>query len=266
MTSTPIETVIRNLCDVDKTIQWTGGGSIWIGKKASVTVPYDVWTAADRKQRESLMAACQQKSVCLTLRVMQADGKIVEIDYDPSVIMKPRAVVTPQPIKTAQFVQSMQQDDKMHTVNATSDTGTSAAAHYGATKTAADEGVGAHAEGANMNGFQKDTDTDVTGTKQALEQQESDEQNNDDDAPEEGSGEQNNDDSQEEGTGEEQQAGDVSIPVIREEFNTLTANKQWEAALKLLLDVFGPDKVTFTTRTLMSMKDFDAVAEKYNLL
>lgn len=257
MTNTPIETVIRNLCDVDKTIQWTGGGSIWIGKNASVTVPYDVWTAADRKQRESLMAACQQKSVCLTLRVMQADGSIVELDYDPSVLMKPRAVVTPQPIKTAQFVESMQQDDKMHTVNATSATGASAAAHYGATKTAEDVGVGAHAEGANMNGFQKDTDTDVTGTKQALEQQESDDQNTD---------EQTNDDTQEAGTGDEQQAGAVSIPVIREEFNKLTANKQWEAALNLLLDVFGPDKVTFTTRTLMSMKDFDAVVEKYNLL
>lgn len=251
MTSTPIETVIRNLCDVDKTIQWTGGGAIWIGKKASVTVPYDIWTAADRKQRESLMAACQQKAVCLTLRVMQADGNIIEIDYDPSVLMKPRAVVTPQPVKTAQFVQSMQQDDKMHTVNATSDTGASAAAHYGATKTAEDEGVGAHAEGANMSGFQKDTDTDITGTKQALEQQEADEQGNTD--------------SQKEGT-DDQQTNDVSISVIREKFNTLTANKQWEAALKLLLDVFGADKVTFTTRTLMSMKDFDAVAEKYNLL
>lgn len=278
MNNSPIETVIRNLCDVDKTIQWTGGGSIWIGKKSSVTVPYDVWTAADRKQRESLMAACQQKSVCLTLRVLQANGKVVEIDYDPSIIMKPRMVVAPQVYKSNQFVQSMQEDDKMHTINATSGAGAAAATHYGATKTQEDEGVGAHAEGANLNGFQKDTDTDVEGTKQKLENaaanvNEDDGQENPDavrtDAAGAGAADAGTEQKQEEQAPEEQAPEEgmaVSIDSIRQKFNELVAEKQWESALELLVEFFGKDKVTFTTRTLMSLKDFDAIATKYNLL
>lgn len=268
MNNSPIETVIRNLCDVDKTIQWTGGGSIWIGKKSSVTVPYDVWTAADRKQRESLMAACQQKSVCLTLRVLQANGKVIEIDYDPSIIMKPRMVVAPQVYKSNQFVQGMQEDDKMHTINATSGAGAAAATHYGATKTQEDEGVGAHAEGANLNGFQKDTDTDVVGTKQKLENDAAN--NNEDDGQENPDAVRPDKDAdgteqkQEEQSPEEGMA--VSIDSIRQKFNELIAEKQWESALELLVEFFGKDKVTFTTRTLMSLKDFDAIATKYNLL
>lgn len=271
MNNSPIETVIRNLCDVDKTIQWTGGGSIWIGKKSSVTVPYDVWTAADRKQRESLMAACQQKSVCLTLRVLQADGKVIEVDYDPSIIMKPRMVVTPQAPKSNQFIQGMQDDDKMHTINATSGAGAAAATHYGATKTQEDEGVGAHAEGANLNGFQKDTDTDVTGTKQKLEDdaannKEDDDQENPDAALPDDAGA-NADDTEQKQEEQDPEAGmAVSIDSIRHKFNELVAEKQWESALELLVEFFGKDKVTFTTRTLMSLKDFDAVATKYNLL
>lgn len=260
MNNSPIETVISNLCDVDKTIQWTGGGSVWIGKKSSVTVPYDVWTAADRKQRESLMAACQQKAVKLTLRVLQSTGEVLEIAYDPSVLMKPRAVVTPQPIKTAQFAQSMQEDDKMHTINATSGAGSAAAAHYGATKTQEDEGVGAHAEGTNLNGFQKDTDTDVAGTKQKLENAAAN-NNEDQENPDAVNGIEQK---QEEQDPEEGMA--VSVDSIRQKFNELVAEKQWESALELLVEFFGKDKVTFTTRTLMSLKDFDAVATKYNLL
>lgn len=275
MNNSPIETVIRNLCDVDKTIQWTGGGSIWIGKKSSVTVPYDVWTAADRKQRESLMAACQQKSVCLTLRVLQADGKVIEVDYDPSIIMKPRMIVTPQAPKSNQFIQGMQDDDKMHTINATSGAGAAAATHYGATKTQEDEGVGAHAEGANLNGFQKDTDTDVTGTKQKLEddaannKEDEDQENPDAVLPDDAAGA---DDANAADTEQKQEEQDpeagmaVSIDSIRQKFNELVAEKQWESALELLVEFFGKDKVTFTTRTLMSLKDFDAVATKYNLL
>lgn len=275
MNNSPIETVIRNLCDVDKTIQWTGGGSIWIGKKSSVTVPYDVWTAADRKQRESLMAACQQKSVCLTLRVLQADGKVIEVDYDPSIIMKPRMVVAPQPLKSNQFIQGMQDDDKMHTINATSGAGAAAATHYGATKTQEDEGVGAHAEGANLNGFHKDTDTDVTGTKQKLEDdaannnEDEDQENPDAVLPDDAAGadDANADDTEQKQEEQDPEAGmAVSIDSIRQKFNELVAEKQWESALELLVEFFGKDKVTFTTRTLMSLKDFDAVATKYNLL
>jgi hypothetical protein len=262
MNNSPIETVICNLCDVDKTIQWTGGGSIWVGKKSSVTVPYDVWTAADRKQRESLIAACQQKSVKLTLRVLQSTGEIMEIDYDPSVLMKPRAVVTPQPTKTAQFVQSMQEDDKMHTINATSSTGGSAAAaHYGATKTKDDEGVGAHAEGASMEGFQQDTDTDVTSTKKALEEQPNEE------APEEGDQNDVQGEGQDEGAADDIKTDGATpdLTAVKELFEARIAAKQWDSALELLIDTFGADKVTFTTRTLMSLKDFDAVVTKYNL-
>lgn len=48
-------------------------------------------------------------------------------------------------------------------------------------------------------------------------------------------------------------------------FDQLIAAKEWDAALLVFKELYGEDKITFTTRTLMRMKDFDAIAKKYKL-
>lgn len=88
---TPISTLIINPCNTGRRINWTGEGAVWVDANSNVEVPYDVWSKADRKQRESIIADCRSKRVELLLRVVKADGQEIFIGYDPSVLFNPVA-------------------------------------------------------------------------------------------------------------------------------------------------------------------------------
>ena len=52
---------------------------------------------------------------------------------------------------------------------------------------------------------------------------------------------------------------------VKASFAKAVEEKRWDDALQLLVGKFGSDKVTFTTRVIMSMKDWDAIVAKYKL-
>jgi hypothetical protein len=56
-------------------------------------VDYDVWSNANRRQQECIIAECQRGSIELTLVVIDAFGKTFNITLDPSIILRPIAKV-----------------------------------------------------------------------------------------------------------------------------------------------------------------------------
>ena len=140
-----IETVITNKESVDRFIRWASKNPIWIGKNNTIIVPYDVWSAADRKQKDCIIAELQQNKVKLELRVMTKDG-VVSIDYDPSILYtKKEAIPVKEKTKEKTVVSTVKdsikeftEDDTSHNIKASSKESDDNAVYYGAKKEATD--------------------------------------------------------------------------------------------------------------------------------
>lgn len=143
-----IETVVTNKESVDRFIRWASKNPIWIGKTNTIIVPYDVWSAADRKQKDCIIAELQQNKVELELRVMTKDG-VVSIDYDPSIlytkkdstiiknakeVVKEKASVNTVNNSIKEFAE----DDTSHNIKASSKESDDNAIYYGAKKEVTD--------------------------------------------------------------------------------------------------------------------------------
>lgn len=143
-----IETVITNKEAVDRFIRWASKNPIWIGKTNTIVVPYDVWSSADRKQKDCIIAELQQNKVELELRVMTKDG-VVSIDYDPSILYTKKDSTTIKKAKEAvkekasvstvnNSIKEFTEDDTSHNIKASSKESDDNAIYYGAKKEATD--------------------------------------------------------------------------------------------------------------------------------
>ena len=81
---TPIYTKITNLTDSGFTFSYTGKDPVWLGAHATVTVPYDMWSAAGTRQREGLVSSVIAGQTSLVLGVIQTDGTFKEFEYQPN--------------------------------------------------------------------------------------------------------------------------------------------------------------------------------------
>lgn len=276
MNQSPIYTVIKNNSNVDRTIRWTGEGPVWIGAGATVELPYEAWSKADRNKRVSLIADIQSGATSISLKVMQADGTYLSVPYAVSAIMG-NSVKTAANVSVKSAVADDAEDDAKHNIKVKSGDAAAAAAHYGATKTVEDQEKGAHAEGAGLNGFQVDSDTQVKSTKQALEEaakQEAEQKGESEEAGQEAAeqgdagndvGEDTGDDADKESGSEDGEDAELPEAAAKELFTKYVAEKQWDSARNVMIDWAGADKVTFSVKTIQSMKDWDAIVAKYNL-
>lgn len=276
MSQSPIYTVIKNNSNVDRTIRWTGEGPVWIGAGATVELPYEAWSKADRNKRVSLIADIQSGATSISLKVMQADGTYLSVPYAVSAIMG-NAVKTAANVSVKPAVADDAEDDAKHNIKVKSGDAAAAAAHYGATKAVEDQEKGAHAEGAGLNGFQVDSDTQVKGTKQALEEaakQEAEQKAESEEADQEtadqgeagnDAGEDKEDDADKESGSDDGEDDELPEAAAKELFTKYVAEKQWDSARNVMIDWAGADKVTFSVKTIQSMKDWDAIVAKYNL-
>lgn len=259
MNQSPIYTVIKNNSNVDRTIRWTGEGPVWIGAGATVELPYEAWSKADRNKRVSLIADIQSGATSISLKVMQADGTYLSVPYAVSAIMG-NSVKTAANVSVKSAVADDAEDDAKHNIKVKSGDAAAAAEHYGATKTVEDQEKGAHAEGAGLNGFQVDSDTQVKSTKQALEEaakQEAEQKGESD--------EDTGDDADKESGSEDGEDAELPEAAAKELFTQYVAEKQWDSARNVMIDWAGADKITFSVKTIQSMKDWDAIVTKYNL-
>ena len=279
MSQSPIYTVIKNNSNVDRTIRWTGEGPVWIGAGATVELPYEAWSKADRNKRVSLIADIQSGATSISLKVMQADGTYLSVPYAVSAIMG-NSVKTAANVSVKPAVTDDAEDDAKHNIKVKSGDAAAAAAHYGATKVVEDQEKGAHAEGAGLNGFQVDSDTQVKGTKQALEEaakQEAEQKAESEEADQEAAeqdiagdagndaGEDTGDDADKESGSDDGEDDELPETDAKELFTKYVAEKQWDSARNVMIDWAGADKVTFSVKTIQSMKDWDAIVAKYNL-
>lgn len=84
---TPIYTKITNLTNNAFTFYYAPKGAVWIGAQSTVTVPCDLWSAADRLHREGLIASVIANQVSLVLGVIQTDGTFKEFEYQPNLAL-----------------------------------------------------------------------------------------------------------------------------------------------------------------------------------
>ena len=163
----PITTTSTNTTNSDKMLRWTGKGTVWVGANASVTIPYEPCSVADKGQLQSLLAACHEKAVKLSLNVLQPDGSYLTVSYDPSAAVKPTVQkIAPRVEPREQFVDNMAVDDKKHTIEAVGTGMAQIAERVGVTAEKVEPPVAAPVEeksgtmvtveGASSDGFQKD--------------------------------------------------------------------------------------------------------------
>lgn len=240
--SNPVYTTIKNNTPDGRTIRWSKT-PVWLPGGGSVDVPNEPWSIADRSQRTVMLASLRNGTVSLTLHLAQSDGTVVDVPYDPSAAVaapaatpahitapRPPAPLTPEVVK---------QDDSDHIVRVGSDNVAAAglnlkteevkppASDHNIPK--GDEAFAATAVAADRGVVVKDEMKKVAEAKAA------------------------------------ETAGPAYNDPVRDEFNTLVAEKKWEDALALLVKTYGEAKVTFSVRSIMAIKDYDAVVAKYKL-
>jgi hypothetical protein len=237
----PIRVTIKNNQDKPRIIRWTAKHPVSLPANGEVDIPYEPWSCADRNQRQSILAECSNKWVSFTLHVADKDGNFQDIEYDPSIMLH---VDTAPPVKQAVETKPLgievKHDDHSHIVIAS---GNPEAAGYGfkadTVKPPEQVAPGDHtivagsdmpkADKQEVGGFKAEK-ADARGitTTDVLNQKSADD-------------------------------------TVKADFAKAVEEKRWDDALQLLADKFGKDKVTFTVRVIMSMKDYDAIVAKYKL-
>jgi hypothetical protein len=280
MNQSPIYTVVKNNSNVDRTIRWTGEAPIWIGAGATVEIPYEAWSKADRNKRTSMIADLQSGATSVSLKVLQADGSYLAVPYSVPTIMtsKCRGTAT---VTVKDKALAFNEDDSRHNIKVKSGDAEKAAEHYGATKAAEEPVTGTRIEGASTDGFQKDTDTLVKSTRETIAEsearmkaEEEETAEKESQAVESDTGKPVDDDKDDEKNDTQDSASDgddddkeAELPedAARKIFAESIAAKNWEGARGVMCTYFGEDKVTFSAKTVSAMKDWDAIVAKYKL-
>lgn len=252
----PITVTIKDLLGQSRNIAWLAKGQRWIDAHKTITIDYDPWSCGNREQRMGIIAALSGKSVEFTMRVLTRSGEYAEILYDPSQstgVNKPMVsptltIKTPPPEVLKQL--DVQLDDKPHIIVAAGE-GKDAADYLGFKATEvkppnrdndADPRTGFKVGSIEASGKGNVITTSVLPTSSVeeaglVEKQE-----------------------------DEAESTPIDVEAAKVMFQSFIDAKDWNGALQLLTDTFGADKVTFTARTVMSMKDWDAIVKKYSLI
>lgn len=268
MNQSPIYTVIKNNSNVDRTIRWTGEAPIWIGAGATVEIPYEAWSKADRNKRTSMIADLQSGATSVSLRVLQADGSYLAVPYSVSTIMTHKCSGTAT-VTVKDKALDFSEDDAKHNIKVKSGDAAKAAEHYGATKAAEEIVTGTRVEGASTDGFQKDTDTLVKSTRETIAENEArmkaEEEVAKEDVQSAEDAEKQDVQDEQDGIAEEDKEAELPEEAARKIFAECIAKKNWEGARGVLCTFFGSDKITFSAKTVSAMKDWDAIIAKYKL-
>ena len=232
-----LKVVVYNKVNTARNIKWLGKGQRWIAAKGSIEIDYEPWSCANIMQQKDLLSELKADWIELVLKVQQSDGDYIEIKYDPSGQLGDKTA-TDNTVKQANVKSNnvLANPESTHIVVAQ---GNIAAKKLGFKS----EPV------APPKSFDLTTKESVGFNKIAAPQAENSSTTADirDRFTKKADGE------------------NIDMAGIAKVFDSLTAEKKWAEALQFLIDVFGEDKITFTTRTIMSLKTFEAVAKKYSL-
>lgn len=291
MSIEPVTVVVTNKINKARTIRWTGKGPVWIEARGTVTIPYEPWSCASKAQKEAIRFELENNIISMVLNVATAGGTCISIPYDPgnpkhkitlpAVATDPdKAVETPaiKPYKVdKQKARVITTDGSNHIVmtnthNADSlNLGFKSEIVQPPTSSFNDNFTASKYAGFSMEkmGIAGALTTDVLEKKTNKEAEPPKEKELENDkAPDADDVNTEFTELVEDGKWAEASAlvDEVeSDNAIKAKFAVLVAERKWTEALDLLIEKFGKDKVTFTTRTIMTMKDYDAIVEKYAL-
>lgn len=269
----PIATIIQNRTSTGRFVNWTGATKTWLQPNGVVEVPFEVWSVCDKKQRDALVADLRYGSVSLAVRILKPNGNYETIPFSPIANLAPQAPVQKAPIQSNPT--STHTEDTMtsnrHIVVAGGKEMNGIAKHFHlGVEEVHRPGVSDPADDlkdaieftnrtlqenrieGGVNYVPPAPAEPVPATpadfmeKQAQEEQEDLEQE-EQEAPE--------------------QHEDVPVEAVSYEnkIDELLSAKNYEEAHKLLVDVFGEEKITFKAAALRYTKTFDAVVKKYKL-
>jgi|GEM_PF-5381290 len=258
-------TEITNLKASARTVHWAAKGALWLGANAVVEVPYDVWTQASPAQRKSIVAETKSGLITLTINALQADGTYRSVDLVPHGEVAAGAQKAPtkdsKPKDKAPTEPTT--PEEMRTIVAAHGRAQQAAKHMGIASAPVKptDGDFDPSEALGKEGFHK---TAVLPTVEPVEEPvvEPVEEPVVEPVEEPVVEPKKKPKKTPKKTPKEEPVKELSIEEV---FAKHVEARQWDEALQLLIDTYGEDKVTFTTRTIMSMKDFDAIAQKYEL-
>lgn len=252
----PLQVVVKNRGKNARFLRWTKDNSVWIDAGASITLDYEPWSCADRKQREALVAELNSGMTELVMRfngtvnIAQA-GDVCLIEYNPAGNVTPKApsTVYKNEAKSLNTLGAMKEDEAKHTVHTKPNQEITSMGFR--SEPVMPPASAASAQSADKDGFIVSTpggggkmvSTDgkshivIAGAKPQAEPEPVKEAAAEPEDPTDG---------------------------FREAYAECIAEKRWDDALRVLKDCFG-DQVTISVASLKALKkkDWDSVVAKY---
>ena len=238
----PIIVTIQNKLPAPRTLAWLPRGQRWLPGNGSIQLDYEPWSAGNDAQRKSLVAELNNRWLTLSISLLRADGTYAQTDYCPAGEKKAApqqsAIMRQANTVAAPQADALSRDGKSHVVIAGGNKNIAARMGFKADSAAPDaakqlamqEGVGFQAQSVTApagNLTTAEIKANIEQASQAAEEAALEEE-----VPDQGPSE-------------------LSVEA---QFDALTADHKWADALKLLVDTYGEDRITFNTRAIMSLK------------
>ena len=233
--SNQLKVTITNNTNTTKLLSWLPKGSLCLTPKGSIIIDYEPWSTLNEYTRPAMRIALSSGAISLTMHVMDLDGTQHDIPYNPCKegaglsVGKKQAAPAPKTI-----VAEPPMDEKTHIVV----TGTDNASELPFNLTPVIPPEAADRD-TPKTGFVASNNTGETGV--VVDNSNADYLV-----------------AKKEEVVEEPKADRD----YRSEFNELVSQKKWTEALELLIEQFGKDKVTFSARTIMTLKDYDEIVTR----
>lgn len=234
MEKTPIYTTIVNKSGHTVRIHWTGRGDLTLLPGADINIPYEPWSCCNRHHRASMLAVTANHSVEMTLNILQEDGTFLKVPYNPSLVnmLRQGEPTSTTPRKYFNVQEERKRREELEAKEESS------------------------RRSFNITAGSKETSSLTSAMGFTAAPVEPPKPTDNAPAPKE--------EPKEEPVVEK----DITEKLndIRDKFADLVENKMWSEALDLLVGLFGQDKITFTSRTIMMIKDLDTIVAKYKLI
>ena len=265
---TPIATIIHNQLNNSRMVNWTAEKQTWLEANGTAEVPYEVWSAANKVQRESIKAEVTSGYVTLELRVMKPNGCQEIIPFSPVGDLNVAPVQTTQVIqaKVGEAQKKEETQEKNYkvlgnrVVVANSKGMDELSGKFGMKSQIVDQ-PGVVEVGEDLKDIVKMSngiieDRGGRGFNKKADEEKAEE-------PVSEAAEEPVEEPAEEPA--EEEVEEKTEEAVEEEVNELLSAKKYEEALEVLTDWFGEDQVTFKAAALRYTKTFEAVVKKFKL-
>ena len=250
----PITTIIQNNTSNSRFANWTGSKKFWLPANGVTEVPFEVWSVGDKKQHDALAAELKAGLVTLSVRILKPNGNYETVPFSPIADLLPQAPAQQNPEPQVSPTESKTEDtihSNKHIVIAGDKEMSDVAKHFHL-----------KAEAVVQPGEKAVTD-DIKDTVEFNNKVLQDDRVVQEETEEPTTLEELSKEAAEE---EPEQAEEESKEKsLGEEIDELLSAKAYEEAHKILVEVYGAEKITFKPAALSRLKTFDAIVKKYKL-